>query len=137
MNCDDFSQDGFIVEAAVVVAESMANRGLNLIEVSAGGIGQEDKFKDRARSSDQPCGSLLRWACEKIRPGTRPKVLALVNGIRSISTMKALLDSGICDMISMSRPLIREPDLINKLQADQSGSTCTSCDAVKLSSERR
>jgi 2,4-dienoyl-CoA reductase-like NADH-dependent reductase (Old Yellow Enzyme family) len=132
MNCDDFSQDGFVVEEAVVVAESMANRGLNLIEVSAGGIGQEDKYRDRARSSDPIFAEAsFAGACEKIRPGTRPKVLALVNGIRSISTMKALVDRGICDVISMSRPLIREPDLINKLLADQSGSDCTSCDACE------
>ena len=40
----------------------------------------------------------------------------LVGGIRTLEDMAAVLDAGV-DMVSLSRPLICEPDLIPKLRA--------------------
>jgi 2,4-dienoyl-CoA reductase-like NADH-dependent reductase (Old Yellow Enzyme family) len=130
MNCDDFSYDGFTVEEASQVAEAMVSRGIDLIEVSAGGIGQENQYRDRAIHSN-PALSEANYAghCEKIRATTKPKSLALVNGIRSLKIMQLLINSGICDMVSMSRPFIKDPELIKTLQTDGNGSSCTSCDA--------
>jgi 2,4-dienoyl-CoA reductase-like NADH-dependent reductase (Old Yellow Enzyme family) len=55
--------------------------------------------------------------------------VALVNGIRTRSCMNAILDQGVADLISMSRPFIREPDLVQRLKAGQATATCTSCGA--------
>ncbi len=121
MNCDDFSRDGFTVEEAAQVAQAMAIRGMDMIEVSGGGIGQEDKYKERARHSD-PALSEPSFAghCEKIRATTKPKPLALVNGFRTKAAMQAVVDRGIADLISLSRPFINEPDLVKRLQ-DRAG----------------
>jgi 2,4-dienoyl-CoA reductase-like NADH-dependent reductase (Old Yellow Enzyme family) len=52
----------------------------------------------------------------------------LVGGIRSLSLAEDILSTGDADMISMSRPLIREPDLIARWQrGDTAPAKCLSC----------
>lgn len=52
--------------------------------------------------------------------------IILVGGIRSIKDMETVLEEGI-DMVSLSRPLICEPDLFPKLRAGQEKAQCISC----------
>jgi 2,4-dienoyl-CoA reductase-like NADH-dependent reductase (Old Yellow Enzyme family) len=53
--------------------------------------------------------------------------LILVGGIRSLPVAERLVEENLCDFISMSRPFIREPDLINRWQAgDRRKAACTS-----------
>jgi len=52
MNCDDYSLDGFTVDEATAVARDMAAQGIDLIEVSGGGMEQEEAYRERARSPD-------------------------------------------------------------------------------------
>jgi 2,4-dienoyl-CoA reductase-like NADH-dependent reductase (Old Yellow Enzyme family) len=40
--------------------------------------------------------------------------LILVGGMRSFDVAEGLLKKGVADFISLSRPLIREPDLIRR-----------------------
>jgi 2,4-dienoyl-CoA reductase-like NADH-dependent reductase (Old Yellow Enzyme family) len=47
--------------------------------------------------------------------------------------MKAVVDRGIADVISMSRPFIREPDLVRRLQAGQQEAGCIRCDVCEAS----
>ena len=52
----------------------------------------------------------------------------LVGGIRSLSMAEDILTHGDADMISMCRPLIREPDLIARWQrGDTAPAKCISC----------
>ncbi len=54
--------------------------------------------------------------------------VASVNGWRSIGRMTEAVGSGAVDMISLSRPLIREPDLVSRLAAGaQPRASCISC----------
>jgi len=78
MNCDDFSLDGYTVDEATVVARDMAALGIDLIEVSGGGIGQEEVYRERARSLDPDlCEASFAGHAVKIRSATKPKPLAL------------------------------------------------------------
>jgi 2,4-dienoyl-CoA reductase-like NADH-dependent reductase (Old Yellow Enzyme family) len=53
--------------------------------------------------------------------------LILVGGNRSFQVAERLINEGIADYISMSRPLIREPALINRWRAgDLSKAACVS-----------
>lgn len=53
--------------------------------------------------------------------------LILVGGIRSPEVAERLLADGTADYFSMSRPLIREPDLVNRGQSgDRSPARCLS-----------
>jgi 2,4-dienoyl-CoA reductase-like NADH-dependent reductase (Old Yellow Enzyme family) len=135
MNCDDFSRDGFTVDEAAQVAQALAIRGMDMIEISGGGIGQEDKYKERARNPNSALSEpSFAGHCEKIRATTKPKPLALVNGFKSKAAMQAIVDRGIADLISMSRPFINEPDLVKKLQAEQGDASCIRCDACESDS---
>jgi 2,4-dienoyl-CoA reductase-like NADH-dependent reductase (Old Yellow Enzyme family) len=135
MNCDDFSRDGFTVDEAAQVAQAMAIRGMDMIEVSGGGIGQEDKYKERARHEDPELSEpSFAGHCEKIRVTTRPKPLSLVNGFRTKLAMQAIVDRGIADLISLSRPFINEPDLVKRLQSGQKEASCIRCDACESDS---
>ncbi len=128
INCDDFSPSGFTIEDAAKVVETICKRGLQTIEVSGGGIGRQEELRTRARSPDQQLvEASFAGHAPKIRKATKPIPMALVNGIRSLKGMEALIDNDLADLISMSRPFIREPNLVKLLEAGQKAATCTSC----------
>ncbi len=53
--------------------------------------------------------------------------LLLVGGIRSFSVAERIIDQGVADYISMSRPFIREPGLIQRWRAgDPRPASCLS-----------
>ena len=54
--------------------------------------------------------------------------LALVNGFRTRAGMEAVLENGLVQMVSLSRPLIAEPDLPNRLRENHDYKhVCTRC----------
>ncbi len=132
MNCDDFSPDGFTVEDSVRVAGAICKRGLDAVEISGGGVGRREDLRERARSSDPELAeAAFAGHAGRIREATGSTPVALVNGIRSRLCMEAILEKGVADLISMSRPFIREPDLVERLRAGQPAATCTSCGACQ------
>ena len=51
-----------------------------------------------------------------------------VGGLRTLSLMEKMVEDSKCDMISLCRPLIREPGLINAFQSGESTrAACISC----------
>jgi 2,4-dienoyl-CoA reductase-like NADH-dependent reductase (Old Yellow Enzyme family) len=130
MNSDDFSADGFTVEESAEVAQAICKRGLDAVEISGGGFGRRDELYERARSDDpEVAEAIFAGHAEKIREATKPTTMALVNGIRSLGCMQAIVDNGLADLVSMSRPYVREPDIVRKLEKGQAEVTCTSCGA--------
>ena len=129
LNCDDFSADGFTVEEAAEVAGELSRLGVDFIEVSGGGFGEEARYRARARSSD-PALAEASFAghCATVREATGSTPLALVDGFSSLAAMQAVVQSGLADLVSLSRPFIRERDLVTKLAAGQPEATCTRCD---------
>ena len=54
--------------------------------------------------------------------------VAVVNGIRNLETARNIIESGDADMVSMSRPFIREPHLVLRwLKGDDATAKCISC----------
>ena len=54
--------------------------------------------------------------------------LILVGGIRSYTVAERLIQDGVADFISLSRPLIREPHLVARWKSgDREKSPCQSC----------
>ena len=59
-----------------------------------------------------------------------------VGGIRTKGDMEKILNQDAIDFIALSRPLIREPALVNRMIAGKSeGSTCTSCNNCSVYQE--
>jgi len=128
LNCDDFSPDGFTVEESALVAETVVGKGLDLLEISGGGRGRQQELRARAKHED-PIFADLDFAghAELIRSSTKPSPMALVYGFRKLETMQAVVDRGLADFVSMSRPFIREPDLVKRLMAGQKEVSCIRC----------
>jgi 2,4-dienoyl-CoA reductase-like NADH-dependent reductase (Old Yellow Enzyme family) len=126
MNCRDFIENGLVLEDSLEVGRMLVSEGIDAIELSGGvlvggklspsrmGIKSEEKeayFQDDARAFK-----------EKLHVP-----LILVGGNRSFQVAERLIDEGIADYISICRPLIREPDLINRWRAgDLSKAACVS-----------
>ena len=54
--------------------------------------------------------------------------LILVGGLRSPALIEGLIEKNEVAMVALSRPLIREPDLVNKWQeGDRKKADCISC----------
>ncbi len=67
-------------------------------------------------------------AAKMIRPACGTARLLLVGGLRTIHEMESVVNGGYADLISMSRPFIREPSLVRRLRLGQTDrASCTSC----------
>ena len=67
-------------------------------------------------------------AARMIKPVLGDTPLFLVGGMRTVSHMEDVLANNHADFISMSRPFIREPFLVNKIKEDKMDRvSCLSC----------
>ncbi|MEM4262976.1 MAG: NADH:flavin oxidoreductase [Thermoplasmata archaeon] len=126
MNCTDGVEGGIDLDEAVRIAKILASEGIDAIEVS-GGI--EDAPTDitcqRVVAPEQE--AYFKEYSKAIRRKVDCPVI-LVGGIRSLKVMRRVISDGYADMIAMSRPLIREPDLVSKiLNGKKTEASCVSC----------
>jgi 2,4-dienoyl-CoA reductase-like NADH-dependent reductase (Old Yellow Enzyme family) len=126
MNCQDFIDNGLQPEDSLQAGKLLVENGIDAIELSGGvlispklspsrmGIKSEEKeayFQNEARAFK-----------EEIKVP-----LILVGGNRSFQVAERLVNEGTADYISICRPLIREPGLINRWKSgDLSKATCVS-----------
>lgn len=133
MNCDDFVDGGNTVEDAKVIARILSDKGIDLIELSGGGVPQDRSLHERAKHPDTILDELAYAGhAAEIRKVTGSTPLALVNGFSTRAAMNRVLELEIADIISMSRPFIREPDLAIRLREGQSEVACTRCNACVM-----
>ncbi len=63
----------------------------------------------------------------RVRAAVDTKIV-LVGGLRRTETMEAILERGDADFVAMARPLIRQPELVRKLESGWHGRVdCVSC----------
>jgi len=113
MNCSDFHENGLSLEDAVGVGVLLAEQGIDAIELSGGNrlSGKQGPARVGIKSDTQEA----YFQNEARRFKSAVKVpLILVGGNRSFPVAERLVTEDIADFISMSRPFIREPDLINR-----------------------
>ena len=130
LNSDDFSLNGFTVEDAIQVAKALSEKGIDLIEISGGGRGRKPELRERARHPDHLEADFAGHA-EKIRKAIKPTPMALVSGFKTLAAMKKAVEEDLTDMVSLSRPFIREPGLVANLKKGQKEATCIRCDACR------
>jgi 2,4-dienoyl-CoA reductase-like NADH-dependent reductase (Old Yellow Enzyme family) len=141
---DIVDEPGLEPEEAVAGAASIVAAGLNGVEVSSNLMRDyvsasikpyiavdrrralEDLLFHRLHKREEPEAFFLPFArCLRARVDTR---VILVGGLRRTQTMEGILEAGEADFISLARPLIREPDLVRKLDAGLQGRVaCVSC----------
>jgi 2,4-dienoyl-CoA reductase-like NADH-dependent reductase (Old Yellow Enzyme family) len=119
----DAMPGGLEIEDAVEAARRAQALGLDCIEVSGGMRPGMNMRKPVAPENE---GFFLEQAKAFKAALTIP--VASVNGWRSFGRMKEAVESGLVDMISLCRPLIREPDLPARLRdGRQPSASCISC----------
>lgn len=127
LNCSDLVEGGLTLEESVKVGIMLQDQGVDAIEVSGGFMSHFSRqrgLKDSIRKDDEP---YFEQEARVFNDQLHIPII-LVGGIRSYETSSRLIEDGIADYISMCRPFIREPDLINRWQGgDLRKSSCTSC----------
>jgi 2,4-dienoyl-CoA reductase-like NADH-dependent reductase (Old Yellow Enzyme family) len=126
LNSDDCLEGGLRVEEAVRIASLLEGAGIDAVEVS-GGMG--DSFPSACRPDIKTPGDEGYFAdnARKIKGVLHVPVIS-VGGIRSREVMESIISEGKADTVSMSRPFIREPDLVEKLRKGITDrAACISC----------
>jgi len=129
LNCQDFIENGLSLDDSLQVAHRLANAGVDAIELSGGVI-----KTGRLEPSRTGINSLEREAYFRNEARVFKREihipLILVGGIRSYELAEELVENGETDYISLSRPFIMEPGLINRWAAgDHSKALCKSDNA--------
>jgi 2,4-dienoyl-CoA reductase-like NADH-dependent reductase (Old Yellow Enzyme family) len=119
LNSADFQRGGFTEEESMDVVEALAAAGIDLIEVSGGTYeapvavtGAKPTERTRQREA-----YFLEYA-EKVRARVSIPIV-VTGGFRSGKAMKEALQSGAMDMIGLARTLAVQPDLPNRLFAQE------------------
>ncbi len=111
-----------------LAAQYLAEMGFDALEVSQGlrGKGYENtEFKTGINTTDQEA-YFCHWSSQ-IKSLVKIPVL-LVGGLRTFELMEEIVKRGDADLISLSRPLIRKPDLILEWERGYPRkSECISC----------
>jgi 2,4-dienoyl-CoA reductase-like NADH-dependent reductase (Old Yellow Enzyme family) len=107
------------------VAKTLETVGIDAIELS-GGIGSMWKSYASSRRSVQN-GAYYHSAAKRYKKSIDAPLM-LVGGIRSFEEARRLITEGTADYVSLCRPLIRDPALINRWKSgDMQESACISC----------
>lgn len=138
MNCDDFLEGGITLEESKKIIKKLARIGFAAIEISScmwetvkrkkKELGWKPTFIPESRMSVGTVNEVayhLEYAKEIRKNIDIP--LILVGGINSIDLIEDILNKGDADFVSLSRPLIREPDLPNRW-IKGIGSSIVECD---------
>jgi len=126
LNGRDFAEGGLELEESAAAAVLMEQAGLDAVELSSG-MTKFSKFGSaRTAITNQKKEAYNREEARALKQRLKIPVI-LVGGIRSLPVAEGLVAEGACDFISLCRPLIREPDLVNRWQSgDCRKSACTS-----------
>ena len=128
INSEDFLENGLTVEEMLLVCGILEEKGLDAVEMS-GGTMDSGRFlfsrKGTAKSEDLEV--YYREAARQFK--TRIKIpLVLVGGFLSHDIARDTVASGLADMVSLSRPLIREPGLVLRWKnGNREKAACISC----------
>ena len=122
---DGFEGYGLDAPECVEIAVALEKAGVCAIEVS-GGIGEAGEVMSRRGIKVGVDEGYFKDYARMIKAAVNIPVI-LVGGLRSKIVMETMLDEGYADMVSLCRPLIREPDLIGKFKKGIEEAECTSC----------
>lgn len=130
VNSNDFAPGGLEEDDALEICKLLADAGIDSIEVSGNGTSHQGVKPGQNEAYFAPFAT--RLAAEVDVP------VMLVGGLRSRDTMQQVLDTTDIELLSLSRPLLFDPDFPNKLESGQeSESGCISCNACYSTDQHR
>ncbi len=126
INCADFLDHGLTAEDSLQAARILTETGFDAIVLSGGIIRRGPLSPSRPGITRIEQEAYFRDYAKKYKEMT-DKPLILVGGVRSLEVAEEIVGEGIADFIALSRPLIREPDLIKRWEnGDRRKAECVS-----------
>ncbi len=126
MNSRDFLEDGLELEDSIQAGAMLKEAGIDAIEVSGGTFASGDLMPVRTGIVKEEDEAYFQTEARAFKQRIDLPII-LVGGIRSFHIAERMVIDKIADYISMCRPFIREPGLINRWQSgDLSKATCLS-----------
>jgi 2,4-dienoyl-CoA reductase-like NADH-dependent reductase (Old Yellow Enzyme family) len=126
LNSDDFLEGGLRIEESIEIARLLERAGLDGIEVS-GGTAEAGKGSIWAGLRAEEDEGYFILAAQRIKAAVKIPVFGL-GGNRTFAAMERFVGEGRVDLISLSRPLIREPHLVRRFRLGEIvKSSCISC----------
>jgi 2,4-dienoyl-CoA reductase-like NADH-dependent reductase (Old Yellow Enzyme family) len=126
MNCQDFIENGLSPEDSLQTAIMLVAEGIDAIEMSGGVLISKKLNPSRLGIKSEDKEAYFQEHAKEFKKQIDVPLL-LVGGNRSYAVAERLVEEGVADYISMSRPFIREPGLINRWKSsDLSKATCLS-----------
>lgn len=126
INCDDFMDQGMTFAECRYVCKVLEQAGISAIEVS-GGSPSSRRNEGVIRKITPENESYFKEYAEEIAREIETPVI-LVGGNRDFNRLTDLINQTEIEYISLSRPFIREADLVKRWQSgDQEPAKCISC----------
>ncbi len=127
LNGSDNLEGGLDLSDAVSAARMLDKEHIDAIEVSGGTSASGEKVPVRIGIDKPELEAYNLALAREIKKAVRCPIMA-VGGFRSLEVINKAVIEGEMDYISMSRPFIREPQLIKRWQeGDRSPARCISC----------
>ena len=124
----DLVKNGSTWDEVVYLGKELESLGVDIINT---GIGwHETRVPTIATMVPR---AAFAWVTEKFKPHVSIPVIT-TNRINDPQTANDLIKDGSCDMVSMARPFLADPDLMNKALADKADeiNTCIGCNQACL-----
>jgi len=136
INCDDFVENGLTMAETIQVCQMLETDGIDAIELSGGTRFSGDFFTARpGRLPSEAAEVYYREYARQYKEKLRVPLI-LVGGIRSFAVAEQLVATGLADYVALSRPLIREPDLVNRWKSGDVRKAACSSDNLCLEAAR-
>ncbi|MFW6180081.1 MAG: tRNA-dihydrouridine synthase, partial [Desulfohalobiaceae bacterium] len=114
INAQDFLSPGFSMQDMLEVCKMLAEEGLEAVELSGGTRVSGEYIPSRTHPIKSAEDEVYYFQEAQQFKQAVDLPLILVGGIRSPEVAENLVTQDQADLISMSRPLVREPDLIQR-----------------------
>ena len=113
---------GLTMEQGAQIAALCVEHGIDCIEISHA-IGEPEADTQHGEADYWAMAQAVRAQVGKAFP------LALVSGFKSLQGMATALNDGTVQLVSLCRPLIAQPTLLNDMACDhQAAAACVRCD---------
>ena len=133
INAHDYQHDKFNTvkpydaEDMVSACARLAEAGVDMIELSGGTPDSRRYVPIRMGVIKPGTEGYHRMGATMYKEAGIKAPLALVGGLRTFEAAEGFVAGGTCDLISLSRPLIREPNLVRRWkEGDRSPAECMS-----------
>lgn len=128
INSEDFLENGMTVKETIEVAHMLEDRGMDALEMSGGTFESGKLIPSRVGTSKSEEREVYyRKAAENLKKEIGIPLI-LVGGFLSFNVVEEVVASGLADYVSLSRPLIKEPNLVGRWAGgDRTKASCISC----------